>query len=191
MDNKNRALLDFFHESEGLKTLLRHSWLSNNRQESVAEHSWRMALMAIVFEKEISMKVDMLKVLKMIIIHDLAEIRAGDHHAFKGELKNKFENEKNALEKILKNLPAETREEIKDLWLEFEDLKTDEAKFARAMDKLEVLIQHNEAELKTWDEKEFSFNLECSYKEVEFNKVLFEFRETLQEEIKKKIDSGE
>lgn len=74
---------EFVRQTEGLKKLLRHSWLSDGRQESVAEHSWRMALMAMTLHRELDFEVNIAKVLKMIIVHDLAEILAGDYELLK------------------------------------------------------------------------------------------------------------
>jgi len=152
------SVLEFIKTTEELKKLLRHSWLSDNRQESVAEHTWRMALMAIVIHPHLDFSADLNHTLKLIIIHDLAEILAGDYHAFKNVPQNKHQLEKKSLQKLLHNLPIATQNEIVSLWEEFEDNLTPEAKFAQSLDKLEVLIQHNQADISTWDEKEYDFN---------------------------------
>jgi putative hydrolase of HD superfamily len=92
--NQLAAIMDVLQLAEKLKFELRHSWLSNGRQKSVAEHTWRMLLMAILIEPLLDQKVDLARLLKMIIIHDLVEAEAGDDHAKKyidmiqrGELK--------------------------------------------------------------------------------------------------------
>lgn len=179
----------FLHEVEALKKLLRHSWLSDNRRESVAEHTWRMALMAMVLHRELESKVDIGKVLKMVLIHDLGEVYAGDYVVFKDVPIDKHELERTALEKLIVDLPEKTGVEIMDLWLEFEECKTIDAKFAVALDKLEVLIQHNEADLETWEEIEYEINYDYAYDKVSFDKVLTLFRDLVLEETVEKIEN--
>ena len=184
MKNKTTAqdlhnIHQFLHVSEGLKKLLRHSWLSGGRQESVAEHTWRMSLMAITLHSKIESKVDLGHVLEMITVHDLAEIVATDLHAFKDVPKNKHELEEKGLKEVVKDLDEPTQSKIIALWQEFEDRKTDEAKFAVALDKLEVLIQHNEAGSNTWDEVEYPFNFIYGYDKVDHSDVLTIFRDLI------------
>lgn len=179
---------EFLHEIEGLKRLLRHSWLSDGRQESVAEHTWRMAVMALVLYQELDFEIEISKVLKMILVHDLAEVYAGDFHAFKNQPTDKHEKELIALQSLTKKLPPTTATELIELWEEFEERKTPEAKFAVALDKLEVLIQHNEADIKTWDEKEYDFNYYYAYDKVDFSEVLTQFRDLVLEETIQKVE---
>ncbi len=185
-----KKYLSFFHEVEPLKKLLRHSWLSNGRQESVAEHTWRSSLMALVLYSEIGEKIDIGKVLKMLTIHDLAEIYAGDHHAFDGVLENKYELEKEALKKLLRDLPMHKRKELTEIWEEFEKKKTLESKFAQAIEKIETLIQHNDASLSTWNEKEKAFNLIYALDKCEFNPVIKKLRKMVQQETEEKLQKG-
>ena len=185
-----QKILKFLHESEALKRQLRHSWLSDGRQESVAEHTWRMALMAIVLSQEIDAKIDVAHVLEMTIVHDLGEVYLGDYQVYgdgNPAPKNKHELEEEALKKLIKLLPSSSSERIYSLWMEFEEKKTLEAKFATALDKLEVIIQHNEADLSTYLEGEGEFNLTYADDKVSFDKVMSDFREILREETKKKI----
>lgn len=181
------AILDFLHKSEGLKRLLRHSWLSDGRQESVAEHSWRVALMALVLASKLETLVDLERVLSMIIIHDLAEIEVGDYHAFKGEIQDKLKREYEALRRLTKNLGWKSQEQILRLFREFAEQKTAEAKFVKALDKLEVLMQHNQADIKTWDEREYDFNLVYADKETSFSQALSSLRELIRQDTKEKI----
>lgn len=157
---KLQEILSFISKAEKLKLEMRHSWLSNNRQESVAEHTWRMSLMAILLRDRLDEKVDLEKVLKMIIIHDLVEIEAGDVSALEilrdPSLKqSKQEKEALAIENIKSELGHNLGNEIHKLWHEFESKETPESKFANALDKLEVQIQHNHAPMDTWEEIEF------------------------------------
>lgn len=143
--------LQFVLYIEGLKRELRNSWLSDGRQESVAEHSWRMVMMAIVLAPQVNLKLDMEKVLKMAAVHDLAEIEAGDIptiHQTDDVVRQKASNEQAAIERIRTQF-GELSEEIAILWREFEDQKTAEARFVRAIDKLECTIQKNQQTVDT------------------------------------------
>ena len=88
---------------------------------------------------------------------------------------------------LLKNLPAKQKSNIFKLWKEYEDKKTNESKFAKALDKLETIDQHNLADLKTWVKEEYSYNLVHGQKEVKFDKVLEELRNLINKETLRKI----
>lgn len=175
------AILKFLHEAEKLKTLLRHSWLSNGRRESVAEHTWRMTLMALLLQPYLK-KVDLLKSLKLTLVHDLGEIHASDFPAFKKQPANKAELERRGLLKLTKPLPPLRQKEILELWEEYEAAKTPEARFAKALDKTEVLLQHNEADIKFMTKKEFAFNLYHGKDFTDGDKILSLFRELINKE---------
>lgn len=147
------ALLEFFALAERLKTELRHSWLSNGRQESVAEHTWLMALMAITLAPTLDHSVDVGHVLKLIIVHDLAEVKVGDIPVFEvsGRKNAKMDAELNAMAEIQAMLPEDIGKLIVSLWDEYEAATTAEARFARALDHLEVQFQHNLAGIDTWE----------------------------------------
>jgi putative hydrolase of HD superfamily len=152
-----RTILDFLALSERLKRELRHCWLSDGRQESVAEHSWQMALMAILAHRHLAQPVDIGKTLKMILTHDLVEAETGDVPFFEqGERREKkAERENAAIETIRTRLGDPVGQELYDLWQEYEAKATPEAKFASALDQLEVQIQHNLADLSTWTPIEY------------------------------------
>jgi len=156
MDQVSR-ILSFLALSERLKLELRHSWLSNGRQESVAEHSWQMALMALLMHRHLAQAVDIEKTLKMILVHDLVEAEVGDVPFFdKGERKRlKAAREQQAIAKIRDALDPATGQEIHDLWQEYEAKATAEARFATALDHLEVQVQHNLADFATWEPVEY------------------------------------
>ena len=145
-------ILDFLALAERLKTELRHSWLSSGRQESVAEHSFQMALMALLVHRHLAQPVDLCKALKMILVHDLVEAEAGDVPFFddSGRRALKPARERAAIESIRARLGAPLGPEFHDLWLEFERKGSAEARLASALDNLEVQIQHNLAPLETW-----------------------------------------
>ena len=141
--------------SEKLKSVLRHSWTSSGRHESVAEHTWRMSLIGVLVAGSLDSKVDELKLLKLIIVHDLVEAIVGDMPAFdlmsNAQLREaKKRSEQAAIEEIAGMLPNQLGKDIQSLWEEFEEGQSYEAKVAIAIDKLEAQIQHNEADMSTW-----------------------------------------
>ncbi|MEM6841259.1 MAG: HD domain-containing protein [Bacteroidota bacterium] len=188
-----KKVLLFLEKAEKLKREMRHSWLSNNRQESVAEHTWRMSLMAVLLRDKLNVKVNLEKVLKMIIIHDLVEIDAGDVSAL-DVLRNpdirteKIKKELLAIDNIKKELGDEIGKEIYDLWHEFEEKQTIEARFSNALDKLEVQIQHNHAPLDTWEEIEFEMVYHMD-KHVAFDSNLSQFKDLIVAQAEEKMES--
>ncbi|GFP75235.1 HD domain-containing protein [Clostridium fungisolvens] len=186
-----RSILKLINFSEKLKYELRHSYLSNGRQESVAEHSWRLSLMAIMIEKYLTKPIDIEKLLKMTIIHDLVEAEVGDVPTFdtmNNELKKnmKHKSEIMAIEKIRDMLGNTLGNDIYDLWMEFEEKETYEAKVANGLDKLEAQIQHNEADLSTWIDIEFKMCYMLD-KHVEFEPALMELKKLVLEQAEQKL----
>lgn len=187
-----RKILEFLHVAENLKKLIRHSWLSDGRRESVAEHTWRMSLMFLMVEPHLGITIDAKKTLEMIIIHDIIEALVGDVPAFEqfnAETKvQKIKMESEAINEIRLTLGNETGEKFHSLWHEFENKETNEAKVANALDKLEAQIQHNEADISTWldIEKEMLYMMQ---KHVDFNDFLTIFKEVIVEEGASKITS--
>src|SRR3989344_3092774 len=121
MSNKIKQILSFLHQAEKLKTVLRHSWLSNGRRESTAEHIWRMALMAMLFYKHLQKNnlPNLEKVFKMVLVHDLTEIYAGDVPAWKKGKATRYKEEKNALQKLINPLSKTEQSDLMSLWEEF------------------------------------------------------------------------
>ncbi len=191
MNVELNKILDFIGKAEKLKREMRHSWLSDNRQESVAEHTWRMSLMAILLRDKIAVNVDLERVLKMIIIHDLVEIEAGDVSALDVLRKPEIKEQKQAREmQAIKNIRIELGDklgkEIYDLWIEFEEKSSPEAKFANALDKLEVQIQHNHAPIETWEEIEFEM-VYMMDKHVGFDEKLRQFKDLIVDQAEDKM----
>jgi putative hydrolase of HD superfamily len=151
------AMLEFLRLAERLKCELSHSWLSSGRRESVAEHTWQMALMALVTYRRLEHPVAIDRVLKMVLVHDLVEAEVGDVPFFEtgSARERKRELEQAAIAKIRGMLDPATGGEIYDLFQEYEARQSFEAKFAKALDNLEVQVQHNLADLKTWEEVEY------------------------------------
>lgn len=158
MKKELKSILEILTLAERLKCELRHSWMSDGRQESVAEHTWRMALMAVLLEPFLDEEIDTARTLKMILIHDLVEIEAGDVPAFEVRTEEakalKLQKELAAIDNLRKQLGNGIGQHIFELWHEFEAKATYESKVANALDKLEVRLQHNHADISTWLELE-------------------------------------
>lgn len=184
-----RALLDVLHIAERLKDELRHCETSRGRRESVAEHSWRLALMAFFMKDEFP-ALDMDKVIKMCLIHDLGECFTGDIPSF---LKSggDEERERSALETWVASLPAPYSVELKTLYAEMDALETDEARLYKALDKLEAVIQHNESDIATWLPREYELNLTYADENVAFSDYLKRLREEIRRETRDKIEAAE
>lgn len=180
-------MMEFLHAAERLKNELRHAYKSNGLRESVAEHSWRLCLMAMVSAEDVE-DIDRDKCLKMALIHDLPEIVAGDAYRLDlSKQKGRHEIEKAALGKLGKLLPRGTAREITDLWLEFEEGITMEARLVKLIDRLEVLIQHNEADISNWDDLEKEIQYGLAEKHAEKYGFLLKFALEIDEETKKKL----
>lgn len=184
-----RALLDVLHIAERLKDELRHCETSKGRRESVAEHSWRLALMAFFMKDEFP-TLNMDKVIKMCLIHDLGECFTGDIPSF---LKSggDEERERSALETWVASLPAPYSVELKTLYAEMDALETDEARLYKALDRLEAVIQHNESDIATWLPREYELNLTYADENVAFSDYLKRLREEIRRETRDKIAAAE
>lgn len=144
----------FIKEIDRLKYIQRKTRLFNgDRHENDAEHSWHLAMMTIVLAGHSNQPIDVLKVLKMVLIHDIVEIDAGDTFLYDAvKSHTNTEDERNAAKRIFGLLPAEQAEEFIAVWEEFEVGATDEAKFAKSMDCLEPLLQNSSNNGGTWAE---------------------------------------
>jgi putative hydrolases of HD superfamily len=194
MKKEITSILKVLTLAERLKFELRHSYTSSGRQESVAEHTWRMSLMAVLIEPLLTRKVDTARLLKMIIIHDLVEAEAKDISALdvlrNPEIKiKKIEDEKRAIENLRLALIETNGAEIYDLFYEFEHKETYEAKVANALDKLEVQLQHNHADFSTWEEIEYEMSFMMD-KHVLFDETLFELKRQIETEGEEKMKSS-
>ncbi len=195
MQDKLKRIYQIIRLGENLKTELRHSWLSNGRRESVAEHTWRMTLMAVLLQPYLKTNLDMDKLLKMVIIHDLVEAEARDIPVFEimndvVAMKQKQANELRAMSNIKNILPEELGEDLYRIWIEFEAKETYEAKVANALDKLEVQIQHNEADISTWKPIEYELCLLLG-EHTDFSSVLTELKAIIELEAKEKIQQSQ
>jgi len=194
MKNQIASILKVLTLAERLKFELRHSYTSSGRQESVAEHTWRMSLMAVLIEPLLKQKVDSARLLKMIILHDLVEAEARDISALDvlrdPSIKvQKAAKEKQAIENLRSMLKDINGQEIYDLFYEFENKETYEAKVANALDKLEVQLQHNHADFSTWEEIEYDMCYMMD-KHVLFDETLFELKKQIEEAAEQKMELG-
>ena len=153
MDARLKKQIDFLVEIDKMKTILRQTILvDKSKRENDAEHSWHFAVMAMVlFEYTDSSAVNILRVLKMALVHDLVEIYAGDTFAYddKGN-EGKAEREAAAADKIFGLLPQDQGKELHGLWREFEEIQTADSKYANAIDRLQPLINNYMTEGHTW-----------------------------------------
>ena len=181
-----KEFLEILHTTEKLKDATRHCTTSNRRTESVAEHSWRISLMAYMLKSEFK-DVDMDRVVNMCLIHDLGECFTGDIPAFvKTDMDRKVED--SLLNNWVKSLPEELGNDMSDLYKEMEAQETKESKIYKALDKLEALIQHNESPIDTWSENEFELNKTYAFDTVAFSDWLTELRKEILSDTIRKID---
>lgn len=174
------AYIAFLDRVEKLKSVPRHCVTSDGVQETVAGHSWRVALMAYLMKDELG-EIDIDKVIRMCLLHDIGEAVTGDIPTF---LKNEEHEqvEKRAVDDLLSGLPEELYREVSALFAEMDAQKTKEAKVYKALDKLEAVIQHNESDISTWLPLEYELQQTYAAKNV----VGFPFLESLQEQAVKR-----
>jgi putative hydrolase of HD superfamily len=144
--------LSFILEIDKLKTILRQTLLTDSsRRENSAEHSWHLAIMSVLLAEYATEPVDMLRVIKMLLVHDLIEIDAGDTFAYDvaGNV-GRAEREEHGAERIFGLLPEEQGRELRALWEEFDAFKTPESKYANALDRLQPLLHNARTEGGTW-----------------------------------------
>lgn len=152
MDERARAQLHFLTEIDFLKTIFRQNLLvDGTRRENDAEHSWSLAVMAFLLAEYAEPAVDINKVIRMVLLHDLVEIDAGDTFAYDAVgYQDKEERELRAADRIFGLLPADQAAEFRALWDEFETMETPSAKYAAALDRMQPLINNYLTEGHTW-----------------------------------------
>ena len=156
-NNKNSILesqMQFCLELDKEKEIYRQTYISSaSRKENDAEHAWHMAVMALILGDYSNQNIDLLKTISMILMHDVVEIDAGDTYAYDEEAKKTQKERKlRAADRQYGLLPKEQAEKFKNLWLEFEEQKTPEAKFARAMDNIQPIMLNAATDGKAWEE---------------------------------------
>lgn len=174
---KPSELLEILSVAEKLKCATRHCYTSSGRHESVAEHSWRISLMAMLLDKEFP-EVDMNKVIRMCLIHDLGEAFTGDIPTFEKNTDHE-QTERALFDSWVDGLPEDARWEFSELLAEMNAMETQEAKVYKALDKLEAVIQHNESDINTWLPLEYDLQLRYGAENVVFS----EYMQSLKAEI--------
>ena len=182
---KPEKLIEVLSVAERLKDAVRHCYTSGGRRESVAEHSWRISLMAYFVSDEFP-EADLLKIMKMCLIHDMGEAFTGDIPAFEKTVKDS-EKEADVLGEWVKTLPEPFDKEMAELYQEMEAQQTLESRIYKALDKLEALIQHNEADISTWLPLEYDLQLTYGEKEVGFSDYMKQLREAVNQVSREKI----
>lgn len=183
---KPRQLIEIMALAEQMKNQTRHSWTSCGRHESVAEHSWRLGVLAY-FVKDEFPEADMEKVILMCLFHDIGEAFTGDIPAFEKNHDHEKEEERQVKE-WLGGLPQPYRRELESLFDEMKQRSTAEAKIYKALDRLEALIQHNEADISTWLPLEYDLQLTYGEQDVKFSSYLTELRNQINLDSVEKIN---
>lgn len=183
-----QAWLKFIVETDRLKQVYRQTEITgHSRRENSAEHSWHLALMAVLMMDAANARdLDLLKVVKMLLIHDIVEIDAGDTFAYDEQgHQDKEERETKAAQRIFGLLPEEQREEMMALWREFEEHRTPEAKFALALDRFHPMLLNFHTEGAAWRKHHVT-----SRQVLERNQVIAEGSEALWDVARKLVDEA-
>jgi len=154
ISDRLKKQLEFMLELDKMKNLYRQTYvLHENRKENDAEHSWHIAIMAFLLEEYADSETDTFKVIKMLLIHDVVEIDAGDTYCYDEEgYKTKADREEKSAQRIFGLLPDDQKREFYQLWREFEDAETNEAKFAGVLDKLQPILLNYSKNGISWQE---------------------------------------
>lgn len=180
-----KTLIDTLAVAGRLKDTTRHCYTPGGRHESVAEHSWRITLMAYWISDEFP-EANLEKLLKMCLIHDLGEAFTGDIPSFEKTEVNE-EREAELLFKWMKSLPEPFATEMMELYREMEERKTLEARIYKALDNMEALISHNESDIQTWLPLEYDLQMTYGNDKVAFSEYLTELRNMIREDSREKI----
>lgn len=154
MEERLKKQMDFILEVDKVKNIMRQTYLADGkRKENDAEHSWHLALMAVLLKEYANEEVDLAKVIPMVLVHDLVEIDAGDTYAYdETGAQTKAEREKKAADRIYGILPEDQGRWLYDLWEEFEAYETPEAKFAHVLDNSQPLFLNDASDGVSWTE---------------------------------------
>lgn len=179
MQSELQQIVDFCRLIDKEKFVQRRTYLSDGeRFENDAEHAWHMAMMALLLSDYSNEKVDQLKVVSILLVHDLVEVYAGDTFAYDIEgMKTQRERELAAADKLFAQLPESLGQKIRSLWDEFEEWETPEAKFAHALDNFQPLLLQNASGGRAWreGERKLSEVLRRNARSAEGSEVLWEY----------------
>ena len=180
-----RQFLDILTQAGKLKTVTRHCWTAPDRAESAADHSWRIALMAMLL-RDTFPEADMDRVIRMCLIHDLGETFTGDIPSFYKTGADET-READLFDRWVAGLPEAAAREFAGLLQEMAALETMEAKIYKALDKLEAVITHNESDIATWLPLEYDLQLRYGEENVAFSSWLRELKAQINADTRQKI----
>ena len=182
-----RALIDFLRVMERLKDAPRHCWTAGGRRESVAEHSWRVALMAMLMADEFP-EADIDRVIRMCLVHDIGEAVTGDIPTFvKTDADRAIEGRE--VEALIGGLPAPWPEALGALFDEMEAKQTLEARLYKALDRMEAIQSHNESAIETWLPLEYELNLTYGEADAAFHPYLANLRAEMRKDTEAMIEA--
>ncbi len=186
-DDRLKQQINFILETDRLKSIYRRTYLADgSRFENDAEHSWHLSLMAILLAEHSNSSIDILKVVKMVIIHDIIEIDAGDAYCYDAAAnEGKAEREMAAAERLFSLLPNDQKEEFMFTWQEFEKNQSPEANFANALDRFQPVNLNYASEGKSWQENSITYD-----QVLKRNSVIKSGSDKLWDYAKKIIDSA-
>ena len=194
MEKKEERLkkqMDFLLEADKLKFITRQTYLSDGkRKENDGEHSWHLALMAVLLSEYSNEKVDLIKVITMVLIHDIVEIDAGDTYAYDAVgNQSKREREVKAADRIFNILPEDQAKKFRQLWEEFEAYETPEAKFAHVCDNVQPLMLNDATDGLAWREHDVKKSqvLQRNRRTGEGSQVMMEY---INQILDKNVESG-
>jgi len=183
-----RKLIDFLRVMERLKDAPRHCWTTGGRRESVAEHSWRVALMAMLMADEFP-ELDIDRVIRMCLVHDIGEAITGDIPTFvKTDADRVVEGRE--VDTLIGGLPEPWPRWLGDLFDEMEALQTPEAKLYKALDRMEAIQSHNESAVETWLPLEYELNLTYGEKDAAFSPYLTILRAEMRKDTEAMIEEA-
>lgn len=158
MGKRIEQIIEFLRIIDEFKLIERKTKVSNtDRHENDAEHTWHMCMFALLLHKEIEEELNLERVLKLILVHDLGEIYAGDTYAHNSFARiNKKEREEEAIQKLLNKLPNDLELEFHELWNEYEVNETKEARFVQAIDKMQAFTQNVHTDGEVWQENQIT-----------------------------------
>ena len=192
MMERFKKQLNFLIEIDQVKNILRMTSIADgSRRENDAEHSWSLAMMAVLFAEYVDDQIDLLKVIKMVLIHDLVEIHAGDTFCFdEAGMQEKEAREQASADKIFGLLEHDQGQELRQLWEEFESCETPEAEYAAMLDRLQPLIMNYINEGGTWAQHHISVEQVYKRNQITLEKGPQVFKDFIHEVIEECVAKG-